>query len=122
MFGIGGKVETVIGEGAQFKGSFNVQGALYVNGRVEGDIESDEIVTLGEKAWVTGNISAPVVVVAGRLQGHVFGGLKVELLQTAKVGGDIRTPKVNIAQGALFEGNCEMLLPEVPEAALSKKK
>lgn len=108
MFGIGGKIETVIGEGAEVKGGLLVSGAVYVNGHVHGDVQSDAIITLGEHGEVEGNLSAPVVVVGGKLRGYIDATVKVELLGTAMVGGDIRSPKLAVAEGALFEGNCEM--------------
>ena len=109
MFGIGGKIETVIGEGAEVKGHLHVSGVVYVNGRVHGDVVSDELITLGDKGEVEGDLKAPVVVVGGKLRGHVQASLKVELLSTAMVGGDIHTAKLVVAEGALFEGNCEMI-------------
>ena len=112
MFGMGGKIETVIGEGAQVKGHLVVSGAVYVNGHVKGDVQSDSIVTLGEKGEVEGNLIAPYVVVGGKLRGHVEASMKCELLSTAMVGGDIRAPKLAVAEGAMFEGNCEMIPSE----------
>ena len=112
MFGIGGKIETVIGEGAEVKGSLHVSGAVYVNGHVKGNVESDGIITLGEKGEVEGNVIAPYVVVGGKLRGDVNASVKVELLATAMVGGDIRSPKLVVSEGALYEGNCEMIQPE----------
>lgn len=109
MFGIGGKIETVIGEGAEVKGSLVVSGAVYVNGHVKGNVASDGIITIGEKGEVEGDLNAPYVVVGGKLRGHVDATAKVELLSTAMVGGDIRSPKLVVAEGAMFEGNCEMI-------------
>ena len=108
MLGIGGKIETVIGEGAEVQGNLIVSGAVYVNGRVHGDVKSDDIITLGEKGEVEGSLYAPLVVVGGKLRGDVEASVKVELLGKAMVGGDIRSPRLAIAEGALFEGNCEM--------------
>jgi cytoskeletal protein CcmA (bactofilin family) len=112
VFGFGGKIETVIGEGAEVKGSLLVSGAVYVNGHVRGDVESDGIVTIGDRGEVEGDVKAPYVVVGGKLRGHVDASVKVELLGTAMVGGDIRSPKLVMAEGAMFEGNCEMIKPE----------
>jgi cytoskeletal protein CcmA (bactofilin family) len=112
MLGFGGKIETVIGEGAEFKGNIHVPGAIFVNGRVHGPVRSDELITLGEKGEVEGDLVAPLVVVAGRLRGNIEAGAKVDLMATASVAGEIRTPKILIAEGAMFEGNCEMVKPE----------
>ena len=59
-----------------------------------------------------GNLKAPYIVVGGRLRGNVDASMKVELLSTAMVGGDIRAPKLVVSEGAMYEGNCEMIQPE----------
>ena len=45
---------------------------------------------------------------------------RVELLPTAVVDGDIKTPRVLIAEGSIFEGSCEM--DTAPAAATAKGK
>ena len=112
MFGLGGKIETVIGQGAEVRGSLHVSGAVYINGHIKGNVESDGIITLGVGGEVEGHLKAPYVVVGGRLRGDVDASMKVELLSTGMVGGDIRSPKLVISEGAMFEGNCEMIQPE----------
>src|SRR5271154_5557168 len=112
MFGLGGKIETVIGEGAEVRGTLVVSGAVYVNGHVKGNVESDGMITVGDKGEVEGDLKAPFVVVGGKLRGNVDASVKVDLLNTAMVGGDIRSPKLAVAEGAMFEGNCEMIKPE----------
>jgi cytoskeletal protein CcmA (bactofilin family) len=91
------------------KGGLSVSGAVFINGRIHGDVESDDMVTLGQKGEIEGDVSAPLVVVGGKLRGDIDAALKVDLLPSAVVGGDIRSPKLSIAEGATFEGNCEML-------------
>jgi cytoskeletal protein CcmA (bactofilin family) len=108
MFGVGGKVDTMIGEGAEFKGNLNIKGSIFVDGRIEGNIRADDRITMGEQGHVKGNLVAQEIVVSGNVQGNLLASGRVELLSTAVVDGDIRTPRLMIEDGSVFEGNCEM--------------
>ncbi len=127
MFGFGGKIETVIGEGAHIKGSLKCGESIFVNGKVEGDIVCEGVLTLGAKAMVRGDLKAPVIVVGGRVEGDVEASERVELLPTAVVGGDLRAPKLVMADGAMLQGRCEMIQPsyeraEKPEAKAASRR
>jgi len=111
MFGFGGKIETVIGEGAHIKGSLKCGESVFVNGKVEGDVSCEGVLTLGAKAMVRGDLKAPVVIVGGKIEGDIEAAERVELLPTAVIGGDIRAPKLITAEGAILQGRCEMVQP-----------
>ncbi|EMO64809.1 Polymer-forming cytoskeletal domain protein [Leptospira borgpetersenii serovar Pomona str. 200901868] len=47
----------------------------------------------------------------GEITGNVIATQKLEMLSTGKVNGNIKTSKLQIADGVIFEGNCEMIQP-----------
>ena len=49
------------------------------------------------------------VVVGGTVRGNIEATEKLEMLSTGKVYGNIRTAKLKIADGVVFEGKCEMI-------------
>ncbi len=112
MFGMRGsgmgKVDTMLGEGAELKGNLHDKGSIYVDGRVEGNVNSDDGVEIGLHGSLKGNIYSKNVVVGGKVTGNIHAVNKVELLATASVEGDIQTAKLVMAEGAVFEGHCEM--------------
>ncbi len=99
---------TLIGEEAFFHGTLSAKGSLRVEGVFEGDISDAVDVEVGVHGRILGNIAAQSLVVAGEVLGNIVSSATVELLSTAKVTGDIRTPKLRIDEGASFDGSCAM--------------
>ncbi|MGO9310800.1 MAG: bactofilin family protein, partial [Spirochaetia bacterium] len=60
-------------------------------------------------ATITANIRVGSVVVGGTVKGNIEATEKLEMLATGKVFGNIRTAKLKIADGVVFEGKCEMI-------------
>lgn len=102
--------------------SITVTGNIYasedvtVSGRVTGDIIAERCaVSITESAHVAGTISASDVTIAGRAEGTVLATEIVEMRSGAEVEGRLLTPRVILADGAVFHGTVE---PERVEAAL----
>lgn len=108
MFGMGSKVDTLIGTGAEFKGNLGVEGSVFIDGKVEGNVHASEHATMGDKGQVKGNLTAPELVIGGRVQGNLHASVRVELLATAVLEGDIHSPRLIVAEGAVFDGKCFM--------------
>ena len=104
MFGFGGKIDTLLGQGAEFKGNISVEGGIVIDGKVEGNVSASERVTLGLHGHVRGNLSAPEVVIGGKLTGHVMASDRAELLATAHVDGDIKATRLVMADGSALTG------------------
>lgn len=109
MFGVkGGRVDTLLGAGAEFKGHIHVEGGIVVDGKVDGNITATERISLGKHGAVRGNLNAPQISIAGKVHGHVVGSARVQLLPGAHVDGDIKAPRLNVADGATFSGKVGM--------------
>ncbi|HTB34250.1 MAG TPA: polymer-forming cytoskeletal protein [bacterium] len=118
MFGMGSRIDTVLGQGAEFRGNISVDGGIVVDGKVEGNINATERITVGAHGSVRGNLYAPEVVLGGKVQGQVTASGRAELLATAQLEGDVRSPKLVITEGALLSGKVGMeAAPAVAEAA-----
>jgi cytoskeletal protein CcmA (bactofilin family) len=102
------EITTTIGPEAYFHGVVTVRGSLKVEGEVEGNIHEALTVVIGHNGRVRGDVCAEHVVVGGSIQGHIVASRQLEILSGGKVRGDIKTPKLLIEEGALFEGNCAM--------------
>ncbi|MBI3292966.1 MAG: polymer-forming cytoskeletal protein [Elusimicrobia bacterium] len=100
-------LETVLGPATVVEGTIRTQGAVRIDGKVEGDISAKEVV-VGEQGHIQGNIEATSVIVAGKIMGNIASHETLELLSSAKVYGDIQAPLLNIAEGATFQGKCLM--------------
>jgi cytoskeletal protein CcmA (bactofilin family) len=93
---------TVIAEGLKIVGSVSADGAVEVNGQVDGDLNCASL-TVSPKASITGGINAVRVVVNGTVEGPISGE-EVVLKSHAYVVGDIQTQSLSIERGAHFEG------------------
>ncbi|MDE2292217.1 MAG: polymer-forming cytoskeletal protein [Elusimicrobia bacterium] len=112
----GGDVTTVIGAEAYFQGALTVRGSLRVDGEVEGNILEAQTVVVGATGRVRGDVSAEHVVVAGSINGEVVATAQLELKSGGRLVGNIRTPKLTIDEGAVFDGRCAMAeTPAAPE-------
>lgn len=104
-----GNVDTILGVGADFKGQIVVKGTVRVDGKIEGNIASEEGVVIGEKGVIKGNISGKTVLISGKVTGNVACTKRLEITPTGQVQGDIRTPRLAMAEGVIFKGNCDMV-------------
>lgn len=103
-----GEIRAFLGEGTQFKGVLSFAGAVRIDGQMEGEIVGDEMLVIGEPGQVKAEIEVGTLVVSGKLQGSILAKQRVELLRSSRVTGSIRTPCLVVAEGAVFNGNCEM--------------
>ncbi|EPG74874.1 polymer-forming cytoskeletal family protein [Leptospira fainei serovar Hurstbridge str. BUT 6] len=106
-----GTISTVLGRETSFSGILNFRRPLEISGEFHGEIESEGFLLVSEGAKVKANIKAGTVVVGGEITGNVIATQRLEMLPTGKVNGNIKTAKLQIADGVVFEGNCEMILP-----------
>jgi len=109
--GSGSKIEAVIGPQTEIEGSVRTNEGIRVDGKIKGGVNA-EAVFIGIAGAVFGDITANKVVVGGKVKGNVAASDTLELLSTGQIMGDIKTSKLIIADGAAFEGNCQMLRPE----------
>ena len=101
-------VNSIIGEGAEFKGEFKLKGVLRIDGRFEGLIESEGKVLIGKAGVVDTDVKASVIVVGGTVNGNLYASDKVELLSSCTVNGDIITPRLIVEEGVTFQGKCKV--------------
>jgi cytoskeletal protein CcmA (bactofilin family) len=94
----------VIGEGSVFDGRFIVSGSILIEGKFEGELETDDQLIVGPTGKVKTDISAKKVTVAGTLIGNINASEEVNLLASGKVLGDITTPKLVVEPGVVTEG------------------
>lgn len=100
--------DTVIGNEAYFQGTLTAKGSLRIDGRVDGSIVDAKIVTVGKSGKVKGDISCEICYVSGEIKGNITALDHIEALKGSRVDGDIRSPRIMLEEGALFNGNCSM--------------
>lgn len=106
-----GMIATVFGKDTEFNGDLAFDKSLQINGKFEGEIKDGDFLVIGEKADVRANIKVKTVIVKGTVYGNVEATDKLEIHKEGKLYGNIRTSKLIIADGVVFEGKCEMIRP-----------
>jgi cytoskeletal protein CcmA (bactofilin family) len=103
------KITTTLGKQTSFNGVLKFRESLKIDGAFEGQIESPGFLYIENGATVKADIKVGSVVVGGVVRGNIEATERLEMLATGKVFGNIRTAKLNIADGVVFEGKCEMI-------------
>ena len=95
---------------------------LRLNGDFEGDLEAKGILIIGEKADVKAKtVKGDTITIAGRVKGDIICSKRLELSASARVVGNVDTPVLVIAEGALLKGSCQMPADEVKESPKKKE-
>ncbi len=106
----------VIGEGSIFDGRFYVNGSILIEGKFQGDIRTDDQLTVGPTGKVKTDIVARKVTVAGTLIGNISASEEVTLLHTGRVLGNISTPKLTVEPGVISEGKVTITSGQTDDA------
>jgi cytoskeletal protein CcmA (bactofilin family) len=99
-------VNSIIGEGSEFKGEFTINGLLRIDGKFKGTIATDGKVLIGQTGEAITDIKARVVVIGGTIKGNIFASERVIMLSTGVIQGNVITPSLIMEDGVTFEGNC----------------
>jgi cytoskeletal protein CcmA (bactofilin family) len=102
------EIRTILGEGAHFNGVLSFEGAVRIDGKVDGEIVSKGTLLVGEKSIIQADIKTECIVIGGRICGNVIASDRMEMLANAEICGNIQTPLLKIEEGAIFQGNCKM--------------
>jgi len=101
-------MNSVLGEGSVYSGTLKVEGGLRVDGTVEGELDVQGTLTVGNDGTVKGEVRVHQGIVGGTIIGTVHAENQLELQQGSRVEGDIYTRSLIIEEGVFFEGNCRM--------------
>jgi cytoskeletal protein CcmA (bactofilin family) len=104
-------VETVIGQNAVIEGIIKTDKAIRIDGTINGNIIANGVI-IGETAEITGDIETKIILISGLVKGNINASETIEILQQAKVFGDIKTNLLTIAEGAHFYGKSSMSIIE----------
>src|SRR5205809_3175881 len=102
----GGK--DILSSDVEIKGSIKFQKELLIDGKVEGDINSDGVLTVGENAEIRGEIKTRSITVYGKVHGNIMVGERCELKSKCVLQGDLKAARLVIEEGATFIGKSEV--------------
>ena len=103
-----GALTAVIDQGSEFSGKLSFKDTVRIDGRFEGEISSENTLIVGESGSVTATIKSQVVIISGEVHGEITASGQVVLHKTARVDGNIHSPRLAVEDGAIFTGRVEM--------------
>ena len=98
----------ILSKDVEIKGSIKFQKELMIDGKVEGEIHSDGVLTIGENADIRGEIKTKSITVYGKVHGNITVGERCELKSRCTLQGDLKAARLVIEDGATFIGKSEV--------------
>jgi cytoskeletal protein CcmA (bactofilin family) len=86
----------------------------FIDGKVEGEINSDGVLTIGENADIRGEVKTKSITVYGKVHGNITVAERAELKSKCTLQGDLKAARLVIEEGATFIGKSEVTSGTIP--------
>ena len=103
--------EKILDVDAAMQGSLSFKDPvnLRINGKFEGSLDTRGNLTISSTAVINADIIGDNIIIGGRVKGKITAKERLTLLPQAIVEGHIYPARLNVAEGAILEGQCSML-------------
>ena len=114
----------MIGAGSVITGDIKSKGDIRVDGSLNGSIDTEGKVVVGQGGIVEGDVICKDADIAGVLKAKISVSQLLALKSSAKLNGDIITNKLSIEPGASFTGSCSMgaVIKDIKDGGKSEKR
>lgn len=99
---------TVISKETEIIGDLKLKDNLWVEGKISGCVESQQMIHIAQQATINGDIKASDMFVAGQIKGNISITGTLELDRESMIEGDIFARNIKIHLGAVINGHLEM--------------
>lgn len=99
----------ILASGTVVKGDITATGDFRLDGTLEGNLQLNGKLVVGDTGSVTGNILCLNANIMGTVKGNLSVKESLTLYRNSRVEGDILINKLSIEPGAVFLGKCCML-------------
>jgi cytoskeletal protein CcmA (bactofilin family) len=106
--GLVGEITTLLGRGATFEGKLTFEGTVRVDGKLKGEVFTDDVLVIGEGAYVEAEIDVGEIIIQGTVVGNIRAKRSIEIHAPGRVKGDLYTPSLQVDKGVIFEGRSFM--------------
>lgn len=105
-----GRLSGFVGHGTTLTGETEFHAMLRVDGHLIGTVSSDTgTLIIGTNGQVDANILVAAAMINGTVNGDILATEKLHLGRTARVMGNIQSPRLIVEEGAVLEGSCSMI-------------
>ena len=102
-------IRSYIGKKTRLRGKLSFERSIAIHGLFEGIIHTQGLIYVLEGARLTADVEANTIIVAGAIEGNITANEYLDILPSAQIQGSIRAMKLRICDGAIVEGNCEVI-------------
>lgn len=110
----------ILSGNVEIEGSITFEKELLIDGKVQGQITSDGVLTIGENADVRGEIKAKSISIFGQVHGNIAATERCELKSKCILQGDLKAARLVMEEEATFIGQSEVI--PSPRSDSSKRK
>lgn len=101
-------IKAYLGEDTVFSGALSFSGAVRIDGKLDGEINTDDTLIVGENGVLEADITAGTVICRGKIKGTIKATKRIEIHANSEVTGNISAPSLLVETGAIFDGSCDM--------------
>lgn len=120
-----GRLNGFVGHGTVLTGETSFHSMLRVDGQLTGKVNSEDgMLIVGTTGQVDADVNVASAVISGTVNGDITVSEKLELGRSARVVGNITTPRLTVEDGAVLEGSCSMVksMEQAEEAAAEEEE
>ena len=100
-------ISTLISEGCLLDGNLKAPAYVRIEGQINGDVNIDEGLILGEKGLIKGHVVTKEMIVYGTVTGNI-NVQSLEIRGTGRITGDIKTQVLQVEPGGTHNGKLSM--------------
>ena len=101
-------IKAYLGEDTVFSGTLSFNGVVRIDGKMDGEVNTDDTLIVGENGVIEADIHAGTVICRGKIKGTIQASKRIEIHANSEVVGNISTPALLVENGAIFDGSCDM--------------
>ena len=103
------RVTAWIGQGVVIEGRITSAQDLRIDCKVDGEIEvGNHGLIIGASATIKANLVARAIVISGAVNGNVTATERIDVHPAGSVTGDLRSPRLVVADGAVIIGKVDV--------------
>jgi len=103
-----GAMYNALTNGSRIVGQIFADTDFRIDGEVEGTINCNGKVVIGQKGFLKGSISCVSAEIIGIVDGDIVVSETLSLRATAIITGDVKTKVLVVEPNAIFNGSCSM--------------
>ena len=102
------QVISIIGPGMKITGDCETDGAVRIEGTVQGNIRAGKAVVIGKEGLVEGDIFTQDAVISGRVKGSLRAESRLEVQASSQVEGEISAGRMQVEEGSNLSGTVKI--------------